>query len=276
MRQLIITADDFGLAEEVNQAVELGHLNGVLSAASLMVGASAAQDAVERARRLPNLRVGLHVAVVHAKPVLPPEKIPDIVDSDGLLPSRLVGPSFRWAFSAPARLQLEMEISAQFAAYAATGLTFDHVNAHNHMHMHPVVLDIVLRQARHYGVRHMRLPREPGGFGNIQIGQLALGLWIRLMRSKIHAAGLLTNDWVFGIAATGLMKEKAFLEAFDQMPEGVTELYVHPATQMTDYLKHAWGDYDGPGELAALTSQRVQKQLASLGLRAVGFRDLVS
>ncbi|NUO88439.1 MAG: ChbG/HpnK family deacetylase, partial [Cupriavidus sp.] len=62
-RALIVTADDFGLHPAVNEAVELAHRDGVLNAASLMVGAPAAADAVARARRLPALRVGLHVVL---------------------------------------------------------------------------------------------------------------------------------------------------------------------------------------------------------------------
>ncbi len=50
---LIITADDFGLHESVNQAVERAHREGVLSAASLMVAAPAAADAIARARAFP-------------------------------------------------------------------------------------------------------------------------------------------------------------------------------------------------------------------------------
>ncbi|MGC1233590.1 MAG: ChbG/HpnK family deacetylase, partial [Xanthobacteraceae bacterium] len=37
MRQLIVTADDFGAAVEVNEAVEIAHRDGILSATSLMV-----------------------------------------------------------------------------------------------------------------------------------------------------------------------------------------------------------------------------------------------
>ena len=45
LKALIVTADDFGLAPEVNEAVEAAHSNGILTAASLMVGAPAAADA---------------------------------------------------------------------------------------------------------------------------------------------------------------------------------------------------------------------------------------
>ena len=87
MKYLIVTADDFGLADEVNRAVEIGHVEGVLTAASLMVGAPAAAGAVETARRLPRLAVGLHLALVDAPPVLPASAAPDLVDAHGRLPT---------------------------------------------------------------------------------------------------------------------------------------------------------------------------------------------
>jgi predicted glycoside hydrolase/deacetylase ChbG (UPF0249 family) len=39
LRRIIVTADDFSVAPEVNDAVERAHCDGVLTAASLMVGA---------------------------------------------------------------------------------------------------------------------------------------------------------------------------------------------------------------------------------------------
>ena len=56
VKRLIVTADDFGAAREVNEAVETAHRAGILTAASLMVAAPAAADAVARARRMPSLR----------------------------------------------------------------------------------------------------------------------------------------------------------------------------------------------------------------------------
>ncbi len=78
MKRVILTADDFGLSEAVNEAVERAHRDGVLTSASLMVAGPAAADAVRRARRLPALRVGLHLVVVEGPAVLP-RQIPDIL-----------------------------------------------------------------------------------------------------------------------------------------------------------------------------------------------------
>lgn len=63
-RGLVITADDFGLAAEVNDAIELAHKQGVLSAASLIVAGPASVHAVALAWRMPGLRVGLYIVLV--------------------------------------------------------------------------------------------------------------------------------------------------------------------------------------------------------------------
>jgi predicted glycoside hydrolase/deacetylase ChbG (UPF0249 family) len=68
-KYLIVTADDFGLHESVNEAVEQASQAGVLTAASLMVGAPAAADAVRRARKLPHLRVGLHLVLADGRAI---------------------------------------------------------------------------------------------------------------------------------------------------------------------------------------------------------------
>ena len=111
MKRLIVTADDFGAAREVNEAVERAHCSGVLRAASLMVGAPAAADAVVRAQRLPSLAVGLHVVLVNGRPVLPPEEVPDLVDTRGQFMSDLTGAGIVF-FRPGIRKQLAAEIRA--------------------------------------------------------------------------------------------------------------------------------------------------------------------
>src|SRR5579872_1458116 len=161
MRQLIVTADDFGLAPEVNEAVERGHREGILSTASLMVAAAATQDAVERARRLPGLHVGLHVVLANGRPALPPERIPRVVREDGSFENDLFRAGVRYFFTPGVRRELEDEIRAQFELFKATGLPLDHVNAQNHLHVHPTVLSLIVKLGRDYGMRAIRIPREP-------------------------------------------------------------------------------------------------------------------
>lgn len=144
----------------MNDAVEIAHRRGILTAASLMVAGPAAADAVERARRTPTLRVGLHLAVIDADPTLPPERIPHLVDGQGKLRNDIVRLGVELVLSSAARRELRAEIDAQFAAFAATGLVLDHVNAHRHYHLHPIVGALLLDIGARYGMRALRAPRE--------------------------------------------------------------------------------------------------------------------
>lgn len=259
---LIITADDFGLDDAVNEAVEQAHTHGVLNAASLMVSAPAAADAVERARRLPQLAVGLHVVLADGVPTLPASEVPDLVDGEGRFSARMVKAGVRFFFLPRVRRQLAAEIRAQFEAFAATGLKFDHVNAHKHFHVHPTVLSLILSIGREYGSPPVRLPLEPST-------PWWLRPWIGLMRHRLDRARIVHNDYIFGIAATGAMDEGAVLSALRQLPAGVTEIYGHPATRRG--LTPTMRDYRHTDELAALLSPRVRDAVRTLELAHGGF-----
>jgi hopanoid biosynthesis associated protein HpnK len=279
MKQVIFTADDFGLTPEVNAAVARAHRDGVLTTASLMIGASAAQEAIEIARMLPSLGVGLHVTVADGRPYLPPAEIPALVNGQGLLPSNLAVAGVNWFFSPRARAQLRKEITAQFDAFKATGLVCDHVNAHNHMHLHPTVLSIIMDCAKEHGVRHVRVPYEPGvmaGGGNGMRRMIEIGLtpWIALMRRRLVRAGFVCNDWLAGLSATGHMNETRVLACLGVLKDGVTEFYFHPAEWASPELKRNAPDYDRTGELEALLSPAVVHRLQDLGLKPMVFRDL--
>ena len=162
-RRIILTADDFGLSESVNEGVERAHREGMLTSASLMVAGPAAEDAVRRARALPSLRVGLHLVVIEGPAVLPRARIPDLVDDRGWFPSDQLRLGLNYFFRPRVRAQLAAEIRAQFAAFAATGLTLDHADAHKHMHLHPTVGRMMIDIGREYGLRAVRVPAEPPG-----------------------------------------------------------------------------------------------------------------
>lgn len=266
-KRLIVSADDFGLSLEVNEAVERAHRNGILAAASLMVAAPFAQDAILRARRMPALRVGLHLVLVNGRPLLPAPDVYALVGRDGNFPSNLVAAGIRFFFHPGARSALRREIRAQFAEYARSGLTLDHVNAQNHMHIHPTVLRILLDVGQDYGMRAVRVPAEPGDAA-------FLLPWLALMRRRLTKAGVRTNDRVFGIRHSGHMTEDRVLEVLRTMPSGVSEMYFHPATGAWNGVDPQIADYDFAGEMNALTSAGVRAAIAEHGIARVTYSDL--
>jgi hopanoid biosynthesis associated protein HpnK len=270
---LIITADDFGLHPSVNRAVLRAHREGVLSAASLMVGAPAAGDAIALARSCPDLRVGLHLVLADGASVLPPQRIPDLVDAGGRFGVRMARDGVRFFFLPRVRRQLASEIRAQFEAFAASGLPLDHVNAHKHFHLHPTVLSLVLGIGREYGLRAVRLPFEAGM-------PPWLRPWLHLLRARLRAAGIAHNDYLLGLRLSGRFDEEALLAALQGLPPaGVGELYLHPALESGAAISSSMAGYRHADEFAALVSPRVgqaRERLRARGFRFGGFTDLLA
>jgi hopanoid biosynthesis associated protein HpnK len=282
-RRLILTADDFGLDEAVNEAVERAHREGALTATSLMVGAPAARDAIARARRLPGLAVGLHVVLADGLPVLPLDQVGSLVGTDGRFADSPARAGVRYFFDPRARKELAAEIRAQFAAFHATGLPLDHVNGHTHLHIHPTILELILSIGREYGMRAMRLPAEPAlaswraaGHGLASRMATSIGLvpWLSFMRHRLQRDGIKFNDFTYGLFDTGAMVETLVLRQLATLPAGVGEMYFHPGTRRAPALDRTMSHYRHDEELLALTSPKLRAALAARDIKPIAFRDL--
>ncbi len=237
LKRLIVTADDFGLAPEINEAVEAAHTGGILTAASLMVAGPAAADAVARARRLPQLRVGLHLTLVDGPPLLPPTEVPDLVDREGRLRADLARLGLEIALRPAVRRQVEAEIIAQFTAFHATGLPLDHVNAHKHFHLHPVIAQEMLAGAKSFNVEGVRVPLEPARVLDAvepaprRSPAWIMAPWAHWLAWNMRRAGFWTPDAVFGLAWSGEMTPARLAGLFRHLPPGCHEIYMHPAVR---------------------------------------------
>lgn len=242
-----------------------------------MVSGGAARDAVERARRLPHLRVGLHVVLVEGCPVLPPERLPRLVDASGRFRSDMAGLGFDIFAHPSARRQLAAEIEAQFEAFRATNLPLDHVNAHKHFHLHPTVAGAIIAVGRRHGLRGLRAPIETRSTLVDADPQTPPGSdwltapWASLLARRARRAGLRSPDAVFGLAWSGAMTAPRFAGLLDRLPEGWTEIYTHPATR-DDFEGHAPG-YRYADELAALTSAAVIAAARRSDIKLGGYSD---
>ncbi len=257
MKRVIFSADDFGLSDSVNAAVTLAHRDGVLDQASLMVAGGAAEDAVRRAHASPSLRVGLHLVVIEGKASLSPAEIPDLVDAAGQFPSDQARLGINYFFHPKIRRQLAREIRAQFQAFAATGLTLDHANAHKHMHLHPTVGRLMIDIGREFGLREVRVPAEPPHIiaepgTRVSLGDRVLYLWTRLLRRQAREAGMTMNDYCFGLAWSGHMTIDRVRRLLERLPDGTSEIYFHPATDQDPVLRRLMPDYEHAAELRTL------------------------
>lgn len=283
MKRLIVTGDDFGASVAVNEAIETAHKRGILNTASLMVGAQASSDAIARAREMPSLGVGLHLVLVNGRPVLPPSRIPGLVGDDGIFSARLVLAGINFFFRPSARRQLAAEIRAQFEMFRDSGLVLDHVNAHMHMHMHPTVMGLIVGIGADYGLRAVRLPREPfraswratgEGFARRLANDIFLWPMIAAYRRFLSRHGISYNDYVFGINDNGNMDSRHILGFLANLPDGVSEIFSHPATGEWPGMDPEARNFRFADELAALIDADTAAAVLHFGIEPTAFAQV--
>jgi len=265
VRQLAFTADDLGASSRVNTAVARAARDGVLTGASWMAGGAAAEPALRLTREIPELAVGVHLTCVLGRSVLPASSIPALVDVDGNFPRSPFVQGLRLVSSPAARRQLRDELRAQIERCLAGGCVPRHLDAHLDFQVHPVVFPIITTLAREYGIRAIRLPRDPLlpalAFDRRHLLRKCAeaAVFILLCRRAVRIAeahGLRVADRVYGHHQTGAVDERYVLTVVQGCSEGVSEFYCHP------------GAAAGPDpELAALLSPAVRAECDARGIR---------
>ena len=270
-RRLIVTADDYGRSSSINAAVLRAHREGILTAASLMVNEEACDEAVALAREVPKLGVGLHLTLLCGHSALSRDRIPGLVNERREFGDNPVTVGARYFFQRGLRSQLRDEIAAQFAKFRATGLPLDHVNGHLHMHLHPVVFQILLEHAEAWGIGRLRLTcdrfwlnmRLARGRLAWRLGHAALFRYFWWMvHPLLRRKGIRHTRAVFGLMQDSRVDEEFILKLLPRLPAGDCELYSHPSL---DQFRH---------EFDALISPRVQDCVRQLGIGLIRYQDL--
>ncbi|WP_371371374.1 ChbG/HpnK family deacetylase [Sporomusa aerivorans] len=281
MKYLIINADDFGLHENINIGIIAGHTKGCITSTSIMPGAPAFEHAAALAANHPRLGVGVHLTLVGGVPVSEPEKVSSLLNRDGLLCASYPAFLKKYCLAGIRLTEVRQELAAQVKRVVSAGIRITHLDSHQHMHIVPGVLEAVLDIAKEFDIPAMRIPAEPllffGGFrptADRVIGRSGLSLLARLARNKAKQAGLLAPEHFFGMLAGGNMAEGLLLKIIDNLPEGLSEIMVHPG--MNDVVLNtafSWG-YHWQQELAALTSPLVAERLKQHQIKLVSFANI--
>ncbi len=239
MKYLIVNADDFGLAPEVNAAVSLAHSRGILTSTSLMINEEAAGDAVSIARENPRLGVGIHVSLVMGKAASPPSEIAPIVDAGGNFDPSPVTAGLRFFFLKKCKAALRKEIEAQMEKFLESGIFPTHVDGHLNIHLHPTVLSALLPLMDRYGIKAMRVPNESlvlhlsidssNAFLKAVYAVIFKVLGKRARR-RLRDHPIAFPKQTFGLLQSGNMTKGFVKRAIPHLENGFTEMSFHIAT----------------------------------------------
>ncbi len=147
------------------------------------------------------------------------------------------------------------------------------------MHLHPTVGGMLIRAGLRHGLRSLRIPYEPPAplresDGTVDTkGAALLRLWTRLLRAQARRAGLTTNDWCFGLAWSGAMGAERVTRLAGCLPDGLSEIYFHPATARSSALRRLMPHYDHEGELRALRHPGLRAALSRGSVRLTTWQE---
>jgi predicted glycoside hydrolase/deacetylase ChbG (UPF0249 family) len=228
------------------------------------VNEASAAEAVEFARATPSLAVGLHVTLSNGRAALTGPIAPE-----GRFGNDPAACGVKYYFSRAARIAVESEVKEQFARFSATGLSWSHVDGHQHLHLHPIVWDAVIRQCEVHKVRRVRIPYEEWRpFTRERLaGRRIEWLFFRALRRRclrtVAGRGFTVMERVYGHLESGSMSSDYLLELLPRLGGQSNEVYFHPGTP---HARPCPNDPSMDVELHALLDPRVKERIESLGL----------
>jgi len=294
-RYLIINADDFGMSDGVTEGIIRAWQKGVVTNTSALINLDGAPERIVRAHaEHPDLPIGLHLNLTLGKPILSPEKIPTLVDDKGNFYDRFQIFEHLYEMSVD---ELRAELFAQAEALRATGVTFDHIDYHQHLMVtHTPFYPLVCEMARKYRVP-VRQPVPESFYGQIKVRGKSGGatmqtamkfvtqypwLLLRLVPGMVSStyrhkavlldnAGIKTTNWLV-MALYDRPSVRNFISMLEQLPPGVSEVVVHPGI-IDAQLEALGGSYvrQRADELTMLTDARVRDALDESRVELVDF-----
>jgi predicted glycoside hydrolase/deacetylase ChbG (UPF0249 family) len=279
-KQLVVNADDLGLAESVNRGIIETMESGIVTSASLLVNMGAHDDAIRRLRdarersRL-DVSIGLHLNLVAGAPL---SNCPSLMNrrAGRFLPlTVLAARAFTGRIDAR---DVERELEAQLLRaqdlLSPLDLRVTHIDSHRHAHCLPGILELTVRQASSRDIGHVRHPDEALP---TLLRRLPAVIAMQVLRTVLRNHEALDDVCFAGVA---LMRSRTLdrdlIRLIAALPEGTTELMVHPGYDSPELA--ALDPYRTPREreVRALTSPTLRPHLRELGVELTHFGALAT
>ena len=239
MPKLIITADDCGLSEGINQTIYDLHQQGYISAASVMTNFPAHCHALELYRSCPDLDLGIHLSLTDGHPVTAHGvHHPHLLNEDFSFRSNLSLYIRSHFFSAGTVNWIRQELDAQLRRFTDLGIQPRHVSTHHHFHAIPLLRRIVHELAEQYAVDWVRSH-------DFRASVSAHNFLLRRQRELRHAKFTMP-DYVSAIQACMSLSVEDYCARIARLT-GAVEIIAHPSPAR---------DADFPSDMHYGTRQR--------------------
>lgn len=277
MRRLIVNADDLGINPPRTHGIFACMDQGIVRSATLIPN-MADSDGAARHCRERGISIGLHINLSEGAALSSERDIATLLDPSGFLMGK---ERTRKALDEGAidPTHLERELRAQLEWCLDHYGQPTHVDGHQHLHVHPAVAPLLAPILSRYGITIVRVPCESLERLPWEIPE-ERATWIRMISAQASHAreiftslDLRTSDHFRGMALAGVANARKFRHLLCALPEGTTELMVHPGTcdpSGDDFSR----DPQRETERNMLLDPDLPALLQSRGIELISFVDL--
>lgn len=158
-RKLIITADDYGMCDAVNEAIEECMAVGVVRATCVMTNMPAYSAVSNLRGKFPQSSIGIHWTLTDGGPVLSPSQVLSLVGTDGKFYS--ASPlRRRWIKGKINPKELKAELLAQYQRFSELAGEPDFWNTHQNVHVFPGLFETCVAVGQELQIPAMRCHRR--------------------------------------------------------------------------------------------------------------------
>jgi len=283
MKALIINADDIGLSKDINRAVKICLGGGVVTAASITACGPAFADAVEMMLSGGRKEAGVHLTLTGG--MVPCVKDRKRIDTL-LCPNGRLGAGYmdiaKGLFTRRLDLsQVREEFLEQINRIKGEGLAVTHLDAHEHVHMFPGILDVAVDLAVKCEIPYIRVPIE--SFRSVRAG-FGLKDIFRYSSLRFFASGgtkalrrlrIAHNHRFLGHFHSGRIDNSVMEHFLSNMEEGLTELAVHPGIMTKELLTASPWHKNAEKEFKVLTEGAWREKMNGLGIELVSHTEAI-
>ena len=281
MKKLIITADDYGMSEAVNKAIEKGMRAGLITATNVMTNMPY-YKAAKKLMGNDRTSVGLHWVLTCGRPVLPACEIPSLVKPDGEFYSNS---EFRRRYRSRRidEEELKKELIAQYQLFVSDIGTPDYWNTHENFHVGFGIYGWMVQLALDLGIHRMRSHQRIYVPGSDRSDLMPLS-WrlvepvksslLDVWQGNAHRKGVKSPEGLILCRNhSDLYKPDYVFENIQWKKHRIGEYVIHPATEVDSPLfgeiveRRIW-------EYKTFTSTETKKILHHAGIRRATYKDL--
>ena len=277
MQKIIITADDYGMCDVVDKAIDAGIENGIITTTNVMLNMETLQNAKDLRKKYPHISIGVHWNVTTGKPVSDVGNIPTLVDETGRFwPISTFKKKYSKGEIDPK--DLERELEAQYELFEKTCGKADYWNTHENSSLHTKSFKVFEKVAKAHGIKATRT------FQRVYFDKINLGfktscreflvknffeLWFGHIRKsfKMPAARVVSFDKI------SKTKGDILMNALKKDGRQFIEVVFHPAT-VSDSPYFGNISTERVREYEFVSSREVYEKYRQNGFEFVSFEEL--